>query len=176
MPRSPRIYGISGYYHIILRGIGKQLIFEEDADFLCFLSICKKLLGEEDFKIFAYCLMDNHIHLLVHSDSGLSRIMKRMAGKYATYFNRKYDRAGHLFQDRFKSKPLENLNSILRVTFYIHNNPEKAGICSREQYRWSSWQEYAGKTFLVSTDLIFALTGGDDGFLKMSFENTRNVI
>ena len=129
MPRTARKIGNSGFYHIVARGIGKQIIFEEENDYLLFLGLLKKYLKEEDAVLHAYCLMDNHFHLLLKIDSGMDRLMKKISTAYVFYFNNKYERVGHLFQDRYRSIPVEDDSSLLSVVRYIHNNPAKAGIC-----------------------------------------------
>ncbi|MBQ9443572.1 MAG: transposase [Lachnospiraceae bacterium] len=176
MPRKPRVISNSGYYHILSRGIGKQIIFEDDHDYLYFLKILARCREEEDFEIIAYCLMENHFHILMKAESGLDRIMKRITTSYALYFNTKYERVGHLFQNRYKSVPAENDSAILSMVRYIHNNPEKAGICPANQYKWSSWREYMGEVFLISPELVLSLVGGQDGFLKISSEEDTTIV
>ncbi len=171
MPRGARALSESGIYHIVTRGIGKQILFEDEDDYERFLDTLRRYRDEEHFTVFAYCLMENHVHLLLYAVSGLDRIMKRIAGSYAYYFNDKYNRSGHLFQDRYSSEPVEDDRYLLAVVRYIHNNPLKAGICPREKYPWSSWHEYTGSPNLVTTNLVFDLTGGHDGFLEFSAGN-----
>ncbi len=168
MPRTARIQGASGYYHIIGRGIGKQILFEEETDYLFFLSTLDKYLKEESFQIIAYCLMENHFHLLLKIDSGMDRIMKKILTRYAFYYNSKYERTGHLFQDRYTSVPVENEIYLLSAVRYIHNNPAKAGICPADQYRWSSWRSYTGWKGIVETDLVLELLGGAQAFRDFS--------
>lgn len=170
MPRTARIHGNSGFYHIVSRGIGKQILFEEDADYLFFLNTLKKYLLEEQFKVIAFCLMENHYHLLLKIDSDMDRIMKKINTRYAYYYNEKYDRTGHLFQDRFKSIPIENNQQFMSVVRYIHNNPVKAGISAPDKYRWSSWRYYTGTKGMVDTEIMLKLTGGHDGFLQFSIQ------
>lgn len=168
MPRTARQIGNSGFYHIVARGIGKQILFEEDSDYLFFLSTIEKIKKQEPFDIIAYCLMENHFHLLLRVQSGLDRIMKRITVVYVAFFNSKYDRVGHLFQDRYKSIPIENDAYLLSVVRYIHNNPVKAGISSVDKYRWSSWHAYINGSHLVQTDFVLGMTGGVKGFLELS--------
>lgn len=128
----------------MLRGVNRQTIFEEDADYEQFLQIvgtCKTISG---FSLLGYALMGNHVHLLVVIErEPLSAVMKRMATRYAVYFNRKYERSGHLFQDRYKSEPVNGDRQLLSVLRYILQNPRKAGL-ERELglYRWSSYGDY----------------------------------
>ena len=170
MPRTARIYGNSGYYHVVNRGIGKQILFEEDEDYLFYLRTLRKKCREEGAEMLAYCLMENHVHLLLHCEDGLKRLMQRVSGSYARYYNEKYERTGHVFQDRYRSEPIESDSALLAAARYIHNNPQKAGICSREAYRWSSWREYVKRPVLVRTELILDLSGGAAGFREFSAE------
>ena len=168
MPRTARIKSVSGYYHIVARGIAKQVLFEEDADYLFFLKILKKCKEEEQFKLLAFCLMENHFHLLVKIDNGMDRVMRRILTTYAKYYNTKYERIGYLFQDRYKSKVIERRSYLLSAMRYIHNNPLKAGLCSVDQYRWSSWKYYDGAEGMVDTDIVLNMLGGKRGFMEYS--------
>lgn len=168
MPRTARIKSVSGYYHIVARGIARQVLFEEDGDYLFFLKILKKCKEEEQFKLLAFCLMENHFHLLVKIDSGMDRVMRRILTTYAKYYNTKYERIGYLFQDRYKSKVIERRSYLLSAMRYIHNNPVKAGLCSVDQYRWSSWQYYDGAEGMVDTDIVLNMLGGKRGFMEYS--------
>lgn len=171
MPRTARIKSATGYYHIIARGIGKQILFEEKADYLFFLRTLKKYKQEEGFSVIAFCLMENHFHLLLKIDDGMDRAMKKISTSYAFYYNTKYERTGHLFQDRYMSKPIENDVYLLTAVRYIHNNPVKAAICRADKYKWSSWRYYTGELKgLVDTQEVHRLLGGPEGFLKYSAE------
>jgi len=118
----------SRIYHIILRGINKQVIFEDDEDrekLLGYLQYYKEICN---YIIYGYYLMDNHIHLLIkEGKEGIGNNMKRIGGSYVAWYNRKYDRIGHLFQDRFKSEVVESDEYLLIVLRYIHQNRLKAG-------------------------------------------------
>lgn len=173
MPRRARMHSNSGYYHIVSRGIGKQILFECNEDYVKLLDTLKKCAAEENVRVIAYCLMENHFHLLLHTDSGLDRIMKRIAIRYAYYYNTKYERSGHLFQDRYKSEPINDERYLLAVVRYIHNNPQKAGICPREEYPWSSWQEYMGEANLISKDPIMGIMGSKGNFESFSASNEK---
>jgi REP element-mobilizing transposase RayT len=142
----------------MLRGTNKQLIFEDTEDhskFLSCLSEVKKLSG---FKLFAYCLMGNHIHLLIkEGNEPLSQIFRRLGARYAFWFNWKYERSGHLFQDRFRSEPIESDEYFLMVLMYIYQNPVKAGICSRpEKYQWCS-RKLLGKNEMIDEAALFEM-------------------
>ena len=99
MPRKPREKSRFGIYHVILRGVNKQIIFEENEDYLQFIRILKKYKEVCEFKLYAYCLMDNHVHLLIEqTTTELETIMKRIEVKFVKWYNRKYERIGYLFQ------------------------------------------------------------------------------
>ncbi len=153
MPRKARVTSATGIYHVMLKGTNGQDIFEERADYWKFL----KLLSQQSFPkdeqghqlpprciLFAYCLMTNHVHLLIQTtDDGLSSPVSSIAIAYAQYYNQKYDHKGHLFQDRFKSEPVNDMAYFVTLLRYIHQNPVAAGITKRvASYTWSSWCEY----------------------------------
>ena len=140
MPRISRVKSSSGYYHIILRGVNRQDIFFDDKDREKMLDTLKRFQGECDVRIIAYCLMSNHIHLLVKAMDGLSLFIGKIASSYVYYFNHKYDRVGHLFQGRYKSEAIDTATYLLTVFRYILQNPKKAGICAPDAYPWSSWK------------------------------------
>ena len=165
MPRTARHKSESGYYHVILRGIGKQILFEDDEDNERFLSTVQRYRLELGFELVAYCLMENHVHLLLHdAKDQLDLIMKKIAGSYAYYFNRKYDRSGHLFQDRYGSEAVEDDEYLLTVIRYIHRNPEKAGIAKAGAYRWSSYDAYLRPRADVDHAWALELIGGPERF------------
>ena len=173
MPRAARIKSNSGIYHIMLRGINQQNIFEDDEDkdkFLDVLRECKVISG---YQVYGYCLMGNHIHLLIKFESEQPELVfKRIGGRYVYWYNMKYKRIGHLFQDRFKSEPVNDEAYLLTVLRYIHQNPVKAGLCkSVENYKYSSYREYVGRAYLVDIDFVYEIINKED-FSK--FNNEQN--
>lgn len=175
MPRSARKLSKSGIYHIIIRGIGQQNIFEDDGDRIRFIETLKRYKTELGFEMNAYCLMRNHVHILLKDDKQqLDLIMKKIAGSYAVYFNWKYDRVGHLFQDRFKSEPVEDHSYFLTVLRYIHRNPQKAMIADMKEYDWSSYQDYIDETGLTDVKLALELLGGRKAFELFMTANEEN--
>ena len=143
----------------MLRGINRQQIFVDDEDNRKFLSILRKCKEVCGFELYAYCLMGNHLHLLLkEGKEELGQVFKRIAGSYVYWFNAKYQRVGHLFQDRFRSEPVEGDDYFLTVLRYIHQNPVKAGLArDAEDYRLSSYHEYLGTPDLVDTQQAFSL-------------------
>ena len=102
---------------------------------------------ERHCSIYAWCLMGNHVHLLIkEADEPIGDVMKRIASSYVYYYNNKYDRVGHLFQERFKSQPVDDWSYFLTLLRYIHQNPLKPHLVrDLKDYRWSSWNEYLGR-------------------------------
>lgn len=147
MPRKARSISNTGIYHVILRGANRQEIFHDDTDRLKFLEIVTKYKQKVDLTVFAWCLMNNHVHLLIkEGQEKISVTMQRIAVSYAQYYHWKYFTSGHLFQDRFKSENVETQQYLLTVVRYIHQNPVKAGMVRRvDEWRWSSCQTYYGK-------------------------------
>lgn len=151
MVRHARERSESGIYHVVMRGINQQDIFCDEEDYQQFTATVKRVKADR-FELYGYCLMSNHIHLLIHEKSeGISQAMKRIGTSYAWCYNQKYFRTGHLFQGRYKSECVEDDAYLLTVIRYIHNNPVKAGVVSKpEDYRWSSIHAYYGEYEYIS--------------------------
>lgn len=159
MPRQARKKSENDMYHIMLRGINKQQIFLDDEDYDKFLWVLYEVKQVSEYKLFAYCLMGNHIHLLIKCEKEpLESIFRRVGGKFVYWYNAKYQRVGHLFQDRFKSEPVDSDSYLLSVIRYIHQNPVKAGLCDNiADYRYSSFREYCGNGWIVDKDVILEM-------------------
>ncbi len=155
MPKKLRQFSKSKIYHIIIKGIDGNDIFYDDSDKIIFK---KQLLDNKikfNYKIYAYCLMSNHIHLVISvEDNLLSKSIQSLTIRYAHYFNKKYQRTGPFVQNRFNSKSIEDLKYFLDVCRYVHRNPENAGITKTENYKWSSYREYIYKADLVDTEIL----------------------
>ena len=157
MPRQARKKSESGIYHIMLRGINRQQIFEDAEDCYKFLAILAEYKEICRYRIYAYCLMGNHIHLLLkEGEESLEQVFKRICGKFVYWYNVKYQRTGHLFQDRFKSEPVDTQAYLQAVICYIHQNPVKAKLCKCVfDYPFSSYGEYFGDgTLLDAADIL----------------------
>ena len=144
MPRTARKKSSLCINHVILRGVNQQIIFEDDYDYMQFVSMLKYYKEPCNFKLYAYCLMNNHIHLLMeHTTVDLDVIMKKLEVKFVKWYNQKYQRTGYLFQDRYKSEPVNDMRYFLTVFRYIHQNPLHAGIENAlGTYPWSSYHDY----------------------------------
>lgn len=182
MPRTARKISKTGFYHIIIRGVNKTEIFVDDEDRKTFLHLLKYYIIGLNCKVYAYCLMDNHVHLLIEDkELKIGELMKNITCVYAGEFNKKYGRVGHLFQDRFKSQNIENQTYLLRLIRYIHRNPEKAGICKTENYRWSSYSEVIYGSKIIDRDFILSTYNDNkfyaiNEFRKQMTENNDDVI
>lgn len=168
MPRKARIISPTGIYHITLRSVNQHIIFEEDFDyrkFLFILSDCKK---KHEVEIYGYCLMDNHIHILLYSPPDrLAGFFQSLGTRFVHWYNAKYIRSGHLFQERFHSTVIITNTQFLSALLYIHNNPVKANMCRfPSEYRWSSFNTYCGRSdSLVNIAFAQRILGGEKNLL-----------
>ena len=133
MPRQPRQTSGTDIYHVMMRGINRQDIFEDQEDYVRFLTFMQQMLEPLDdlgnhqpslCTFYAYCLMSNHVHLLLRERTeSISISLKRLTVSYAAYYNKRYQRVGHLFQDRFKSEPVNDIEYFVTLLRYVHQNP-----------------------------------------------------
>ena len=147
MPRIPRFLLSKSYYHIIIRGNNQNIVFKKQEDYLFFLELIAKYKKEHLFDIYHYCLMPNHIHLLVRQDSKIPvyKFILPFHTSYSMYFNRKHNKIGHLFQGRFRQKPVTANEYLSYLSSYIHLNPFVHGLVNKlEDYQWSSYPDYIG--------------------------------
>ena len=145
MPRTARIVLPHMPHHVRQRGHNKQTVFFDGGDCETYLRVLRKWTGEFRVKIYGYCLMTNHVHLLLDPGSdvqSLAKVMKRVAGKYTRYFNRLYHRSGTLWESRFKSSPIQTEEYLLACCRYVDLNPVSAGMVRQPgEYRWSSFRQ-----------------------------------
>ncbi len=143
MPRKPRIE-IAGYHHIINRGVEQRVIFKEDADYEYFEELMCFHAKSYGIRLYNYCLMSNHYHLLLEiTNENLLKFMRQLNMNYSIYFNKKYKRVGHLWQGRFKSWYVTNEAYIYTLMCYIEQNPIKANMVkSIEEYPYSSYHYF----------------------------------
>lgn len=168
MPRRAREKSETGIYHVILRGTNRQEIFHDEEDNQRFIKTLEKYKGISRIKVYGWCLMGNHVHMLLEQgNEELSTTMKRIGVSYAWYYNWKYKSTGHLFQDRYRSEKIEDENYLLAVIRYIHQNPVKAGIAIKaSEWKWSSCEGYYGKE-LNHSGLL------DSGFILGMFSEDK---
>ncbi len=150
MPRQARLDAPGTLHHVMIRGIGRSVIFEDDHDRRDFISRTGLLAQETGTRIVAWALMRNHVHLLLFSGpAGISKFMRRLLTGYALRYNRRHRRNGHLFQNRYKSIVCEEGTYLLELVRYIHLNPLRTGqvksLEELEQYPWSGHRVIIGK-------------------------------
>lgn len=182
MPRQAREKSSTGIYHIMVRGINRQTIFEDDEDCVKFIDVIKQSKEKSGFELYGYCLMGNHVHLLLREGmESLSLTMQRICSSYVFWYNWKYDRLGHLFQERYRSEVVEKQAYLLTVLRYIHQNPIKAGITnSVGEYKWSSYHEYMLKQNIIDNEFILDLFATDKQmaikkFIKFTTEINEDI-
>lgn len=168
MPRHARMLSSTNIYHVVVKGADRQLIFEEEKDFKKYIEILEIYKEKCEFELYAYCLMSNHVHLLLRTTSmSLEDIFRRINTHYSGWFNAKYNRTGSLQDGRYFSEPVENINYLKNVACYIHFNPTKAGLepTPGANYPWNSFNEYIlGHSKLIDIDLFYRLIGNSDTF------------
>ncbi|MBE0466825.1 MAG: transposase [Candidatus Desulforudis sp.] len=179
MPRLPREKSKSGYYHIMLRGNERKNIFHDEDDKLRFIETLYNNKQEKRFSLHAFCLMDNHVHLMLsEGEEEIANLMKRVNISYVNYFNKKYERVGHLFQDRFRSEVVDEDSYVLALARYIHQNPVRAGMVkSAGEYKWSSYACYLDEndfSKLVETETVLELLASDKRTARKRFEEYMN--
>ena len=143
MPRPLRPIDDGLVYHVINRGNNRQDVFHKPADFQAFLTALVELKERKPFKLYGYCLLDNHFHLLVRptGDATISRIMQSLLVSHTQRYHRHYRSGGHVWQGRFKSPVIQNDEHLLAVLRYIEANPLRAKIVTRaDDYPWSSYR------------------------------------
>ena len=155
MPRGPREQSESGIYHVMVRGVNQAQLFYDDEDREAFLERLARYKGECGFEIYAWCLMGNHVHLLLREGPlALSDALKRLLLSYSHYFNEKYDRSGYLYQGRHKRKPVDDDGYLLAAVRYIHRNPLEIG---EPVDSWTSYGEYMGTSGVADTGFVLGV-------------------
>jgi putative transposase len=151
MPRRKRFWELGRCYHIMFRGIDGKAIFVDDSDRCRFFLLLQEASELHEFRVHAFCLMSNHIHLLMEPlNNALGSGVHRFAMRYAQYFNQRHQRQGYVFQGRFRSILVEDGCYIRRLVRYIHLNPLEAGLArTPEDYPWSSYNAYFGRATYV---------------------------
>lgn len=169
---------ITGFYHVCARGTGKRQIFESDEDRWEFLELMRECCRDAQVTIVAWCLMDNHVHLVLEDyEDGLSAAMHRLLLTYARRFNKRTGRAGSLFRDRFERRSLDTDLQVMEAIRTVHADPQEAGISLIERYPWSSFAEHLRAYDNDVTDItrgfsdpscVLELFGSAEGFIAYS--------
>jgi len=182
VPRVARQKSESAVYHIMMRGNNRQKIFNSIKDKDRITEIIHEKVIIDEALLHAYCIMDNHLHLVIREGiAPISHTMKRIGTSYASYYNKKHERIGHVFQDRFKSEVIESEKRLLAAVRYVHRNPVKAGISNLNSYKWSSYKKYLNVSFAKKPGIkeILHISSKDPhqaikAFVKFHEENTED--
>ena len=162
MSRIPRNYIKTSFFHVITQGINKSYIFEKAEDIKYYIKIMYQLTKEQEIKVIGYCIMSNHAHMLIETEEikELSKYMQRLNTKYGKYYNKKYNRVGYVFRDRYRAQGIYTEKYLYNCLRYIYNNPVKAGICKNaEDYPYSNYKKIDGE---LDEDYTFIDIEDDD--------------
>lgn len=163
MPRTARQKSKTNIYHVVIKGIDRHLLFEETADYKKYLELLTRYKEECNCSLYAYCLMSNHVHLIINTNGNeIERIFRKLNSHYARWYNKKYQRTGPLQDNRYYSQPVEDERALRAVIHYVHNNPCKAKLepYPGADYIWSSLHEYrARRSNLTETNEVSQILG-----------------
>jgi REP element-mobilizing transposase RayT len=146
MGRKPRIERGGGIFHVTSRATGHERLFRDDRDRIRFLGLLDQCIRAKSWRCYAYCLMDTHVHLVLRTDEpNLGAGMRWLKTRYATAFNTRHGRDGHLFGDRYFAGLLERESHVISALLYVALNPVRAGlVAAAEDFAWSSYRATAG--------------------------------
>lgn len=178
MPRKARGINKSGFFHIMTQGINKEYIFNNNYQKQEYINLMKKYKEKQEIKIIAYCIMDNHAHILMHSHdiNEISQYMKKLNGAYGLYYNKTNERVGFVYRNRYQSQFITDIDYLKKCIKYIHMNPVKANIVNdASQYRYSSYHQYIknSNSKIIDIDLIKTIFKSEhylQKFLKLKDE------
>lgn len=157
------------------QGINREQIFETNEEKSKYLELLKKYYLQFEIYIIAYCIMDNHVHLLLYSEQiqNISKFMKQVNTIYAMYYNKKKDRVGYVYRNRFESVPIMTRNQMYTCIKYIHMNPVKAGIVKKEsEYKYSSYNDYLNQTGFVNQKILKFVFNSSENYIE-TFKNIK---
>ena len=176
MPRVARQIAASSYYHVIMRGNGKRILFESDSDRLYFLELLERYGSEYGIEYLAWCLMDNHVHLLICDPlRKMDKAMHDIGCVFAQHYNYNNEHCGSVFQGRYTSIPIETNQYLLEVMRYIHVNPVRAKLSCSLDYRWSSYGDYLNGGSFTSTAMILEMLGGMEAFVSFCSQQREDI-
>ncbi len=170
--RAPRIIVPEGFFHVTARGNNRQKIFQTHELKLEYIRRLNDIFPTYKIRMLAYCLMTNHVHLLIQdvTGGGLPSAMERLQGGYAQFWNRRMGRTGHVFGERHKPEPVERDDHLVISSCYIHINPRAAGmVLDVMDYRWSSARAFFGgqSDIPVCPEIILDMCGGVGAYAKL---------
>jgi putative transposase len=175
MPRQARIVLANTPHHIVQRGHNRQTVFVERQDYVYYLDTLKEWKQELDVKVYGYCLMTNHVHLILAPNDDtehIGKLMKRLAGRQTRYVNHQEGRSGSLWEGRYKSSPIETNAYLLACLRYVERNPVKAGMVENvADYEWSSYAQHSGLTeeTWLDEDPMYLSLGNDKSTRQQAY-------
>lgn len=174
MPHAARRKSETGFYHVVAKGAGGQVIFENAANRRYCLEEFENAIDAHKVDVHAYCLMSNHIHILLQDNGDcLGEFMKQLCQSYAMYFKLVTGRVGNVFQKPYWSEAVGSDEYFLSALRYIHANPEPAGICEAAEYEWSSYRSYLGTRSFVETSLALDLLGSEEAYVAFNASGSK---
>jgi putative transposase len=180
MPRQARFIVPEIALHVIQRGHNRNACFRDDTDRMVYLATVVDLLRNDGCALHAYCLMTNHVHMLLTPSSAhaCAALMRNLGQRYAQYFNRRYDRTGGLWEGRYRSCLVDSANYVLACYRYIERNPVRAGmVASPAVFRWSSYQGNAGSAFnrLLTPHIEYLALGNEQSTRWSAYQQMLDV-
>lgn len=179
MPRIPRNYYSSNFFHIIVQGIKKEYIFKYDNLIKKYKELILKKQIKYDVTIIAYCIMNNHAHILLYCErtEDMSAFMRSVNTSYAVFYNTFLERVGYVFRNRFVSEPIDKYTYLLNCIVYIHNNPVRANMVeSAEKYIYSSYKDYIEKKGIVTEKVINLVFGESKNYLEEFIDMHKKIL
>lgn len=176
MPRIARKESRSNFYHVMSQGINKEYIFNKEEDMKNYQRLIKEKLKNANIIILAYCIMNNHVHFLIYCENEvyLSKYMQRLNTSYGRLYNKKNERVGYVFRDRFRSQDILDQRQLYNCLRYIHNNPVKAGMVKNiSEYQYSSYNEFLKEKDIITDESIKILFGNNKDY-KIQFKLIHN--
>jgi len=178
MARKTRIQYKGCLYHIMVRGNNGEFVFDKEEDKQMYAALIRSYKEKYSFKLYSYCVLDNHVHLLIEQeDEPLSKIMQGIQQSYTQRYNKKYYRTGHVFQQRYKANICNKDQYLLQLIRYIHYNPVEAGLDKGINYKWSSHNEYISnkESELIEVDYILGLFGDNKKSAVESYKKFMEI-
>lgn len=162
MPRLARKNLNTSFFHMMVQGVNKEFIFNEEEDIKKYLKLIKDKKEEHEFNILAYCMMNNHAHFLIYTEDiqSFGKFMKKVNQNYADYYNKKNNRCGVLFRNRYLTEPIYDMRYLITCIKYIHENPVKAKMVEKcEDYKYSTYKHYIENTGPTQTEIMKKIFG-----------------
>lgn len=174
MPRNPRKCYNTSFFHVIVQGLNKEYIFNEENYIKQYLNLLNKYREENNIEILAYCIMSNHAHILLFTEEieEMSKFMQKVNTQYAKYYNYvNKGRVGYVFRDRYVSEGISSEKYLIKCINYIHKNPLKANIVKRcEDYEYSSYNSYVREASLEKLEKLLEIKLSKELFINIDCE------